>query len=444
MVEYPRVLFVTPVAFNPFSGGGATFSSLFKNWPKDRLATVHNDPAPTSQDVCERYFKLGPDELDFFPPLNKLRRRTQMEGPPLAKTGLAPARTNPRPRWIDFTRELILGDSIPEQSRLTPALEQWIADFRPELLYTILGSNGMMALIERIRARFNLPVVVHIMDDWPTAAHWQGLFAPIERPRMKRLLEKIFDTANACLGISPAMCRAYSQRYGREFIAFQYALDLERWSNVTKHGLSPATPSKFLYVGSIFRNAQLDSLVDCAQAIAELNREGFPAELRIVTSDDNCARYQNLLKLHTNISVEAAGAGDDDFFQSLADADVLLLPVNFDKPSVDFIRYSMPTKVPAYLNSGTPILAYGPAETAQIGYAIDKGWALAVSERSLARLKSAMKNIVTDPALRKALSEVARKSTANHDARLVRNDFQKLLCRSALQMSKPVIAGQNA
>lgn len=433
MVEYPRVLFVTPVAFNPFSGGGATFSSLFKNWPKDRLATAHNDPAPPSNDVCERYFKLGPDELDFIPPFNKLRRRARMKGSFAAKIGPAAARSPGRPRAIDFLRELIIGDSIPERSRLTPALEHWIADFRPELLYTILGSNGMMALIERIRVRFKLPVVVHIMDDWPSAAHRKGLFAPIERPRMKRLLEHSFATANSCLGISSAMCQAYTQRYGREFIAFQYALDLERWAHVTKRNLDPAMPAMFLYVGSIFRNAQLDSLVDCAQAIAELNHEGFPTGLRIVTSDDNCARYKHLLKLHPNISVEPSGAGDDDFFQSLADADALLLPVNFDEPSVDFIRYSMPTKVPAYLNSGTPILAYGPDETAQIGYAMDKGWALTVSKRSKERLKDAMKSIVTDSALRKALSKAAQRSAANHDAHMVRNEFQKLLRHSASQ-----------
>lgn len=431
MVDHPRVLFVTPVAFNPFSGGGATFSSLFQGWPKDRLATVHNDRAPTATDVCERYFALGPDELDFIPPFNLMRRRGRDQ--PLADSG-APkvAATLPaRPRWVDAAREFVLGDSIPERARLTPALDRWIADFKPELLYTILGSNGMMSLIEQIRVRFKLPLVVHIMDDWASSAHRSGLFAPIERPRMQSRLEHFFREADACLGITPAMCETYTRRYGREFVPFQYALDAERWSAIHKRDLAAAQVPNFLYVGSIFRNAQLDSLIDCARAIAEMNTEGFAARLRIVTSADNCARYGHLLALHPNIIVEPSSGGDDVFFQSLADADALLLPVNFDRASVEFIRYSMPTKVPAYLNSGTPVLVYGSNETAQVRYAADNGWGLVVAEPSLAKLKTGLKQIAQDGALRQRLSAAARSAVRNHDARVVRGAFQKLLCQSA-------------
>lgn len=439
MVDHPRVLFVTPVAFNPFSGGGATFSSLFQGWPKDRLATVHNDRAPTATDVCERYFTLGPDELDFIPPFNLMRRRGRPQAKAEGGTSAAQVssqvatqvRALARPRWIDAAREFVLGDSIPERARLTPALDRWIADYKPELLYTILGSNGMMSLIEQIRVRFKLPLVVHIMDDWASSAHRSGLFAPIERPRMQSRLDHFFREADACLGITPAMCEAYTRRYGREFAPFQYALDGERWSGIRKRDLAPAQVPNFLYVGSIFRNAQLDALIDCARAIAELNDEGFAARLRIITSADNCARYRQMLALHPNIIVEPSSGDDDIFFQNLADADALLLPVNFDRASVEFIRYSMPTKVPAYLNSGTPVLVYGSDETAQVRYAADNGWGLVVAEPSLAKLKSGLKQIVLDGALRRRLSTAARSAVCNHDARVVRGAFQKLLIQSA-------------
>jgi hypothetical protein len=430
MIDHSRVLFVTPVAFNPFSGGGATFSSLFLGWPKDRLATVHNDPAPTPSDVCERYFELGSNELDFVAPFNLLRRRGHA-GPEQSGPPAAPAAPRGRPRWADAAREFLLGDSIPERARLTGALERWIADFRPEVLYTILGSNGMMSLIEQIRHRFDLPVVVHIMDDWASAAHRSGLFAPIERSRMRSWLDHFFGVATTCLGISPAMCEAYTARCGRPFVPFQYALDLERWSEIHKRDLMASQPPEFLYVGSIFRNAQLESLIDMARAIAELNNEGFTARLRIVTSAANCERYRRLLGLHANITMEISSSADDAFFQDLGDTDVLLLPVNFDRPSIDFIRYSMPTKVPAYLNSGTPVLVYGPAETAQVRYAIDSRWALVIAQRSLPQLKAGLKQIALDAGLRQNLSVAARQTAVHHDARVVRRSFQDLLCRSA-------------
>jgi glycosyltransferase involved in cell wall biosynthesis len=430
MVDFPRVLFITPVAFNPFSGGGATFASLFQGWPKDRLATIHNDRAPSPRDVCEKYFVLSPSELDFIPPFSALRRRGGKAAQPHDDKIPSPPASS-RPRWHDGARQLVLGDSIPERALLTKPLERWIADFNPQLIYTILGSNGMMSLIEQVRERFNLPLVVHIMDDWASAAHRTGLFAPIERPRMKSWLRHFFSVATECLGISPAMCEAYAKRYGRTFTPFQYALDRERWGAITKHDLRTATPPELLYVGSIFRNAQLDSLIDCARAVAEINNEHFPMRLRIVTSAANCKQYGPLLTLHPNIAVEISASDDDAFFQEISAADALLLPVNFDGTSVDFIRYSMPTKVPAYLNSGTPVLAYGSPETAQIRYAADAGWGRVVPERSLALLKDALKQIVSDKALRGTLSAAARQAAANHDARVVRAAFQELLCRNA-------------
>jgi len=186
-----------------------------------------------------------------------------------------------------------------------------------------------------------------------------------------------------------------------------------------------------LYVGSIFPNAQLDSLIECTQAIAELNDEGFPAQLRIATSTANGARFGSRLTRHRSTILDTANTDDEAFFRNLADADALLLPVNFDPASVDFIRYSMPTKVPAYLNSGTPVLAYGSSETAQMRYAAGSGWGLTVSERSPERLKAAMKRIVTDMSLRQSLSDAARAAAIAHDARSIRAAFRDILRQSA-------------
>jgi glycosyltransferase involved in cell wall biosynthesis len=426
-----RVLFVTPVAFNPHTGGGATFSSLFRGWPKDCLATIHNDPNPTPDDVCEKYFTLGRGELDLIPPLNIFRRRDVFHQPQAT-----PVHTNraidQRPTlslWKNRVRQVIFGDSLPERARLTPALERWITDYQPQVLYTILGSNGMMSLIEQIRDRFQLPLVVHIMDDWASAAHRTGLFAPIERWRLQRNLRRFFAVAHTRLGISPAMCQTYTQRYGRPFIPFQYALDTAQWLPFSKRDLTPCAPPEFLYIGSIFPNAQLQSLTDCAQAIAQLNNEGFTSRLRIITSAENCARYRHRLELHPNIQMTPSFGDEAAFFTILGKADALLLPVNFDPASVDFIRYSMPTKIPAYLISGTPVLVYGPAETAQVRYALESGWGHVIAERSPSDLKAALRRIIEDGMLRSGLSEAARKAAANHDAKTVRGAFQDLLCR---------------
>jgi glycosyltransferase involved in cell wall biosynthesis len=429
MLDFPRVLFITPVAFNPFTGGGATFSSLFSGWPKDRLATIHNDADPTTNDVCENYYVLGPAELDFIEPFGWLRRRRRSA---LQVSGTASNDTPPSaPGTVDKVRNYLLRDSIPEHSRLTPELHRWIADFRPDVIYTILGSNGLMALIDKIRVAFDLPLVVHIMDDWSTSAHRSGLFAPLERFKMNRWLKHFFTVAETCLGISPAMQAAYSKRYGRPFTAIQFTLDTERWAEVAKRDLATAQPPEFLYIGSIFADAQLQSLIDCAKAIAESNDEGFPATLCIVTQARNIARYRYLFDLHPAIVFEPSQFDDATFFTVLARADALLLPVNFDSHSVSLMRYSMPTKVPSYLVSGTPCLVYGSAETAQVQYAQAAGWGHVIAERSLPALKAGLRRIVEDMPLRQALSDAARTAAINHDEKRVRPTFQHVLRQAA-------------
>lgn len=429
MQDFPRVLFITPVAFNPFTGGGATFSSLFAGWPKDRLATIHNDADPTTNDVCENYYVLGPAELDFIEPFGWLRRRRR-SSPQIANAVTDDTPPSP-PGMIDKIRHFLLRDSIPERSRLTPELHRWIADFRPDVIYTILGSNGMMALIENIRATFDLPLVVHIMDDWSTSAHRRGVFAPIERFRMNRWLKHFFAVAESCLAISPAMQKAYSKRYGRRFPTFQFTLDVERWAATTKHDLKSAQPPEFLYVGSIFPDAQLQSLIDCARAITELNNEGYASKLRIVTPARNIARFRGQLELHPNIALVKSDFDEGAFFNMLSRADALLLPVNFDSHSVDLMRYSMPTKVPSYLVSATPCLVYGSAQTAQVQYAHDASWGHVIAERSLPALKAGLRRIVQDIPLRQSLSAAARAASVNHDEKRVRPMFQNVLRQAA-------------
>ena len=52
-----------------------------------------------------------------------------------------------------------------------------------------------------------------------------------------------------------------------------------------------------------------------------------------------------------------------------AETDLLILPYDFHTASIKFIKYSMPTKAPEYMASGTPILIFSPEDTALVEYA---------------------------------------------------------------------------
>ncbi len=428
MKSFPRVLFITPVAFNKVSGGGITFTNLFWGWPKTALATIHNDSHPPSDDICNQYYRLSSNELDLLPLLRVLRKIFKSRPSKAGDNGSDERSTTQFvPKWKLFLKTII-GDSLPESACLTTDLDNWIEKFQPDVIYTILGSNGMMSLIRDIHDRFDVPLVVHIMDDWISSYHRAGMFSTSQRRFMHVQVRDLFDRADKCLGISPAMCEEYIARYGKPFQAFQNAIEVSRWSGYKHDASISREPAEILYTGSIFENAQLEALEDCCKAVAKLNSEGSSVKLSIASPSDQSSKYEQRLRLHSSILIEPPLESDELFFRRLASADILLLPVNFSDSSVRFIRYSMPTKVPAYLTSGTPILAYGPKGTAQIDYAISEKWAKVVANRDLNELSLAITQTIEDTKLRTSLSErgfaIARQ---NHDAVKVRTEFQEVI-----------------
>jgi len=321
---------------------------------------------------------------------------------------------------------------LPEIGKISPALEAWINDFRPTVLYTILGGNGLMELVESIRRRFDLPVVVHIMDDWVQAHHRSGLLAFIERRRMLTLVQQSMANATRCLAICDAMAEVYTQRYHRHFEAFQNTIDVARWSRMAKTDLSIKQPARLLYTGSILSFAQLDSLAACCRVVERLNAEGQAVELTIHAPAFLAESVRHRLEIGPHIRLAPPITDDELYFTALVEADVLLLPVNFDPHSRTFIRFSMPTKVPSYLVTGTPVLVYGSADVAQVEYAASQGWGFVVDQPDEDDLAAGMRRILTDITLRRQLSEAAcRTAWKNHDVTVVRARFQAVLAEAA-------------
>lgn len=421
--SFPRVLFITPHAFNKVTGTGITFSNLFRGWPKDRISTVHDDTIAVTTDVCDSYYQLGSDEIRKFGGSLTNKPSPQF----LPQTASTPP-PQPRPKSLQAVKKLIFGDGLPQRGVLTPRLEAWIEDFCPDVIYTILGSNGLMDIVEEIERKFNVPMVVHIMDDWMSGAFRNGLLGQLQRQRMLRSIRRIVEKADLRLGICDAMCEAYSDRFGVPFGAFQNVADV---AAIAKYATDPTAigkPVKVVYAGSVFAYAQLQSLIDCCQAVAQLSNEGAALQLDIHCPPSHITEIKDQLTLGPVICLHDSLIDDDDFFSTICNADILLMPVNFDQKSIDFIRYSMPTRVPAYMASGTPILVYGPADVAQVQYAKKAGWGLVVENRDINALKEGVMSLMKERSLRAQLSDRAgATSLARHDMKRIHEKFKKSL-----------------
>ena len=89
------------------------------------------------------------------------------------------------------------------------------------------------------------------------------------------------------------------------------------------------------------------------------------------------------------------------------------------------VRYSMPTKLPAYMASGTATLVYGPPGIAQVEYARQHGWGYVVDRQGVDGVTRALTELADDGALRAKLATRAKDLAIDrHDAATVRSAFQ--------------------
>lgn len=421
------MLFVTPAAFNRTTGGGITFGNLFAGWPKEALATAHSDPIPVTTETCERYYRLGPEEVRRWGPLERV-------APAAGSLGLqgSESRRSGFHESLRIGKALLFGNQLPDEGVLSPKLAAWIEPFKPQVLYTILGSNGMLDLVDAIQRRYALPLVVHMMDDWPETSYRGGALGFLARSHMETTLRSLLARAAARLGICDAMCSAYAERYGVAFQPFQNVVDATRWARFLRSHGETQRPAEIVYAGSVLPQAQLDSLAECCEAVARLARDGLELRLSIYSPRVYAEPHRARLAVAPQIRLLDALTDDVQFFEAVSGADALLLPANFDAGAIRFLRYSMPTKVPAYLLSGTPIFAYGPREIAQVQYAMEAGWASVLTERGIPGIERALRELLGERALREKLSTRARETALErHEAVVVRAGFQDVLRRAA-------------
>lgn len=454
VADFPRVLFVTPLAFNHFTGGGVTFTNLFRGWPKDRLFTVHADTLPLSTDTCVNYFALGAEELPLAGPLQALRRLVGRGDAGASAAGAAPAdvviqstpdatTSSGRGRRLLFKGvHAIFGNSgLPVSARLSSRLSAWIEAARPDVIYTILGSIEMMELVEKIRVHFDVPVVVHLMDDWRAERERYGLLSPLRRWRLNKYFERSIRTASGHLAICDAMASVYGAEFGVHFEAIQNVIDSDDWFRVARQDVTPGNPARLLYAGSIYPNVQLSGLMEIAAAVARLREKGVAVAFDVMAPDFMVAPYRSKLEACDGTRVRPQ-CMRDQYFATICGADLLVLPTNFEAGAKRMVQYSMPTKVPEYLVSGVPILLYGPAGIAQIEYAEEAGWGVTVTQQEPRILDAALERIVEDRAQRRDLVRKARETaTERHDATKVRAAFRSILSRSKERRQHLLLCG---
>jgi glycosyltransferase involved in cell wall biosynthesis len=428
--RYPRVLVLATVSFNLEAGGGVTMTNLFRGWPSNRIAQIYSNGVNNKdKSVCRTYYHIPAVDRQF----------EIAEGRPLfGRSALSAAMRRGGARRL---------------FRVTSQFQEAIAfarKFKPDVAYVrpMDKPSCYWWFCRDLCRLLDIPYVTHIMDDWPARYEHDtkqnasegpptGMRGSLKAARLRRSLQSLCDGAAANLAISPEMAAAFNERYKSRFTAFHNAVDVTHWEQKAEPRPS-GTPGRdrpyvIRYLGAVVPDKELDSLKDIALATRRLADEG-----RKIRFEIHCGpAWNETVDTHlTDGDIVGRGAflSQDELPGALSQADLLVLPMNFDERSMRYVGYSMQTKGPEYMASGTPILVYGPPSNPNVRYAKDARWAVAVDQHdpTAERLAHEIRSLMDDSDRSRRIGLHGRNiARTNHDVRAVHERFRATLHEAA-------------
>ena len=311
---------------------------------------------------------------------------------------------------------------IPFCNFLVPGILRIIDEFKPDVIYAQASSRESVLFATQMQEYIKKPMVFHMMDDWPSTISEKGPFKNIWKNIIDKEFRILLSKATVLLSISDYMAQEYKARYGKDFTTFHNPIDVNFWKSHQRKNYTLNSEPALLYAGRIGVGIQ-DSLEAIAKAIDNANKKlSTPVTFVLQTEFkpdwvDNykCAKHKPLVAYKELPKV-------------FAEADFLILPYDFSDESIKFIKYSMPTKAPEYMMSGTPIVVYAPAVTAIVKDAEKNKWAKIVTENSTDKLSVAFEELFTNETERE---QIAEKAIAIAETKFnsinVRNHFREVI-----------------
>lgn len=431
----PKVLIIG-VSFTQKDGGGITLTNLFKDWPLENLAVTSEEFYEIDLNACKNYYRLGfkenrrPWPFYYFQPVYKSEPIKVSSEPssPVTKEYFDSYESKYNSFIKQFLTRLLHITGLYNyifRLRVSENFLNWFDEYNPDIIYTQLASLPLIRFVNRLTDLRKRAMVIHFMDDWPTTINQKGIFSFYWGNQIDKGLRKLIQKASVNMSICQYMSDEYKNRYGKNFVPFHNFIEPETWKNVSKTDWVSQGKFKILYAGRISIGVK-NLIFKVSEAVEYLNTQGYNIELQLLVFWTS-KKFDKKISTYKSVKV-LPHVDHSEIPKSLTGADLLLLPLDFDKKSLKFTHLSMPTKASEYMISGTPILAIAHESTALYNYAKNSGWAYVLNSENQSDIIDAIKTLVNNIEIRKNLGETAKSTALKlHNSSILRSDFQHIL-----------------
>jgi glycosyltransferase involved in cell wall biosynthesis len=367
----PRMLVIDFTEIGAHNATGQLKAALFKSWPAEKVLQVR---------------PLSTRDGSFF------RLHSQAEHPAFKQAKL--------------TREDVLREA---------------ADFDPQLIY-FRPTDSPPEFLElgwEIVQRLDVPVVSHIMDDWPERLRVEN---PERFARIDPTLRALLARSAVRLSIGDAMSAAFRERYGCDFVAVANGIEPTEWTALESAAKSDGA-FVIRYCGGLTDDMTTASVEAFARVVGELSAE-LPVRFEIYALPAALKTAQERFRDFSAVTV-LPSVPWTDYPRLLATANALLIAYNFDERTRTYTQYSMANKLPECLASGVPLLVFGPETIATVRRARELGAAVLVTSDDAQELKAAVRRLALEPeTFRESAARARTRALAELSVESERRKFQ--------------------
>lgn len=386
-----RVLVVSYNSFSKENANGRTLEFLVNSFEKQNLAQLFFSSEGPDFEYCDRYYRITEKNL-----LYALKKRTPV-GRALVKSqdsfdgGVKNATTtfgdrisgfakrNKTSTFIKFLRNFLWKLTKPQW--FNKSLQNWIAEFAPDVIFTISGKNSCFHYIAlRIAKSYNLPLVVYHCEDYCYKnAYPNSLFYKAYIRGLKKSIDELMRYASLAIYNSDAIKSIYSEFHSTPHMVAYMSTDI--------HPVIKTHKEKeliFSYMGNLGLGRDV-SLCELAEALLQIEPL---AKIQVFAPNVSDWFVQTAKDLP---NIEYKGFINYEECRAVMEqSDVLIHTESFDEKIKQDLKIAFSTKIADSLASGVPFFVYAPKGIASTDYLLKHGAACVATSKEELQKKLAL------------------------------------------------------
>lgn len=420
---YPKVLVVGRVAW---TANQSTLSSVFKDYPADKLAYICIETQDPDFDVCANHFQIS--EIAMIKKLFKWSLSTGTKREPNNTTTEIKSIEHTESKiqkWVRKHRSPIFLYSREILWRAggwkSNDMKRFIDEFKPDVVFLMSDPLPCVCRLQRyVISVTQKPAAIFLMDDiWNYNEGFSFL-----RLMLRREVKLLISLCKTHFSISELMKEEYDRLFGIDSIILTKGIVARNEDpDFTNHH----KPIKIVYTGQLIygRDKSLEKVVE---AVTQINdKQPAQAEIHIYTQTEITPRLKQVLD-RPGISYIHEPVPYEKVKQILEESDVLLFIESLEKKHKNVARLSFSTKLSDYFSCAKCIIAIGDGGVAPIKYLKENNAALVCTSNE--QIVNGIKQLLKNTAM---ISELAKNAynlgITKHSEQLMKKRAREAICK---------------